>query len=120
MKSKFFTFNQNNSGGSFSFDANRGISHYVIIEAESAEDANVRAESAGLYFNGCDEGMDCKCCGDRWYPTYDKGDKVPSIYGTPITKPFDVYTLWMKDKPEGFVHYKNGKIKPFTLKLKKR
>lgn len=36
----FYTFNQNNSGGSFDFDKARGITHYVIIEANSVEHAN--------------------------------------------------------------------------------
>lgn len=62
----FYTFNQNNSGGGFDFDAKRGISRYVIISADSTEDAIKRAEKIGLYFNGVESGDDCECCGDRW------------------------------------------------------
>lgn len=47
-----------------------GITRYVIIEANSASHANERAEEIGLYFNGCRNGIDCRCCGDRWYKTY--------------------------------------------------
>ena len=53
MKTKFYHFSQNNSGGSF--DISETLAHHVIIEAHSAEDANNRAISVGLYFNGCQE-----------------------------------------------------------------
>lgn len=63
---KFFDFSQNNSGGSFVFDEQRGITHFVIVEAMDADHANSVAENIGLYFNGCESGNDCDCCGDRW------------------------------------------------------
>ena len=68
----FYTFSQNNSGGSFDID--HMLAHFVIIEADTAEEANTIAESVGIYFNGCDEGMDCDCCGDRWYSQWDDKD----------------------------------------------
>lgn len=73
----FFTFHQNNSGGSFT-----GPAKFVIIEAENAETANALAEVKGLYFDGCETGEDCPCCGDRWYRVggYD-GNNEPMIYG---------------------------------------
>lgn len=81
-KTKFFTFNQNNSGGSFDIDLNFGISQYVIIEAENASQANEIALGIGLYFYGCSSGNDCPCCGDRWYEVDDSdGTEFPSIYG---------------------------------------
>ena len=116
-ETKFFEFNQNNSGGSFDFDEKAGISHYVIIEAESAEAANTRAEYIGLYFNGCEEQRDCDCCGDRWYSAYGNGDPVPSLYGEPITEA-ESYSKWMKG-PEGFVHYLDGRIESFDIKIRK-
>lgn len=66
VKTKFFEFQQNNSGGSFVEDAKRGIGPRVWVEAMNAKDANARAEDIGIYFNGCQSGMDCACCGDRW------------------------------------------------------
>lgn len=104
----FYTFNQNNSGGSFDYDAERGISAVVIIEADSAEAANERAEQIGLYFDG--DG-DCECCGDRWYSvsgTYDSAD-VPSIYGTPLES-YEPSYKWMGKYPETYVHYANGTV----------
>ena len=68
----FYTFDQNNSGGQFIGP------NYIIIEADSAEEANTIAqESAGVYFNGCEDNIDCECCGDRWYPVSGKGKKKP-------------------------------------------
>jgi hypothetical protein len=79
---KFFLFRQNNSGGSFA--VNEAVAHSVIIEAYSVKDANARAEDVGIYFNGCDTGADCSCCGDRWYEAQDHdGTDTPLIYGEP-------------------------------------
>jgi hypothetical protein len=66
----WYEFSQNNSGGSFTIDPRDGLGPRVWIEAESADDANDRAESLGIYFNGCDREIDCDCCGDRWYSQY--------------------------------------------------
>jgi hypothetical protein len=77
---KFFHFSQNNSGGSF--DINDTVAHHVIIEAVSASDANARAEAIGIYFEGCANGNDCSCCGDRWSKQWgdDEGAETPLIY----------------------------------------
>lgn len=39
----------------------------MAIEADSEEEAVQRSEQIGLYFNGVEQGIDCDCCGDRWY-----------------------------------------------------
>ena len=79
-KPLFYTFCQNNSGGNFHI--NDTVAHNVIIEAYSADEANAKAESLGIYFNGCDIGRDCQCCGDRWYRQRDDRDATiePMIY----------------------------------------
>lgn len=64
-ESNFWEFTQNNSGGSFDVDSS--LTHRVVVEAASEEEAIRIGENLGIYFNGCDEGMDCPCCGDRWY-----------------------------------------------------
>jgi hypothetical protein len=75
----FYTFGQNNSGGKFHIDEQ--VAHYVIIEANSAKEANQIAESMSIYFDGVQDGRDCDCCGDRWYPQWDeRGDDEPLIY----------------------------------------
>jgi hypothetical protein len=66
-EAKFYEFSQNNSGGSFTTDDN--LCHRLFIEADSDEEAISKAENLGCYWNGVDEGSDCPCCGDRWYPS---------------------------------------------------
>lgn len=107
----FYHFSQNNSGGTFSFDEEDGITHHVIIEADNPSEANFKAEKIGLYFNGCDSGMDCDCCGDRWHEVdkYDASDK-PEVYGD---EPSNVSHKWMDDGKEVAIHYKNGVIEWF-------
>lgn len=60
----FYHYRQNNSGGYFLEPA-----IHVFIQADSVWQADVIAEENGLYFNGCEVGRDCPCCGDRWYGT---------------------------------------------------
>src|SRR6478735_5337089 len=118
-KPKFYAFNQNNSGGGFDFDAECGISHWVIVEAHSAEQANSIAESIGIYFNGCDDGSDCPCCGDRWSSQWsdDKGFDFPSYYGDkPLRDKWENssgYGIKWIEGPEAFVHYLDGTIEAF-------
>lgn len=61
----FYEISQNNSGGSF--DTDEKVCHRLFIEAKSVEQAIEIAENLGCYWNGCENGMDCSCCGDRWY-----------------------------------------------------
>lgn len=74
----FFIFNQNNSGGHF--HQNERVDCYVIVEAKDATQANDRAESIGIYFNGVRADRDCECCGDRWYPAYGDGFALPGVW----------------------------------------
>lgn len=106
----FYSFRQNNSGGSFRIDPDAGISVNVIIEADSATEANERANEIGIYFQGVYWEQDCECCGDRWDPvdSYD-ASSVPSIYGRPIKdEGASISTRWAGDSPEGFIHYADG------------
>ena len=71
----WFTFNQNNSGGYFHGP------RYVLIQANSSVSANAIAEKNDIYFNGCDKGIDCSCCGDRWDRVWqNNGTEKPMIY----------------------------------------
>lgn len=110
---RFFDFSQNNSGGAFSGGRlpDDVLTRTVIVEAEDYRDANSRAERLGIYFNGCEAGYDCPCCGDRWYAMsgYDDGDKVPSYFGVPIESRIEKFGPWMKDF-EVSVVYINGRV----------
>ena len=68
---KLYSFRQNNTFGSW----DEGVGHNVLVEASTSGEANERALTAGVYFNGCTAGRDCGCCGDRWYPAYE--DPLP-------------------------------------------
>lgn len=63
-KNKVYVFKQNNTAGFFII--NDRISPRVYITAKNAKDANIKAESIGIYFDGVKDGSDCICCGDRW------------------------------------------------------
>ena len=64
MKTKMYEFRQNNSGGVLDVDEN--VCKWMFIEAENSEQANKIAQDLGVYFDGCENGQDCDCCGDRW------------------------------------------------------
>lgn len=79
----FYTFAQNNSGGKFHEDEN--VTHYVIIEAGNAEQANHYAEMLGIYFDGSVTERDCPCCGNRWYRVDESdGTPTPTVYGEDV------------------------------------
>jgi hypothetical protein len=109
---KFFTFDQNNSGGFYHNDLESGISGMVIIEAVDYVEANNRAEEIGLYFDGCKNEMDCECCGDRWSRAWEEmGDDKPTVYGEDVfTAKKDFYGDIV------FIHYLDGKIEKVVLK----
>jgi hypothetical protein len=109
---KFFTFDQNNPGGSFDYDLEAGISSTVIIEAADYEQANDRAEEIGLYFDGCYNDIDCECCGDRWCRAWDEdGKDKPSIYDTDV---YEAKASFFRNIV--FIHYLDGKIEKVKLK----
>lgn len=109
----FWTFGQNNSGGSFDFDVERGITHFVIIEASSEAECIARAKSIGLYFDGCATGVDCDCCGDRWSAPWEDGSEFPSVYGHNVRETGSVplrFGGWMDQGREAAVHPLVGPI----------
>lgn len=114
----FYTYNQNNSGGRFVENKRTGIGQYVIIEADTADDANYRAEQIGIYFEGTGDDIDCPCCGDRWFPIYNNdGQPSPQIYGENVENGiYETSCVWGVN---GYIHYKDGSIKVIKVKKKK-
>jgi hypothetical protein len=108
----FYHYRQNNSGGGFNPPAIN-----IIIEADNAEQANRLAIYDGLYFNGCDNGMDCPCCGDRWSEAWsdEKGTESPTIYGESVEEFLKSdYANWGEDGiPEVIIYYKNGTVQTY-------
>lgn len=122
----FFHFDQSNSGGSFHVDQTVGISHHVLVEATTRDEANNRAEAIGLYFDGCATGEDCSCCGDRWsrQEDYSSEPTAEPTVGERIVHPGDgfpakdegapMFGKWLKEGiPEGFIHYADGRVEGF-------
>lgn len=100
VQTKLFKFGQNNSGGNFVIDDVRGLGPNVYIEAVDHNHANSRAEDVGIYFNGCDDGRDCDCCGDRWHTAW----KEDGLDGIEINH----YTFGWHDTI--YIHRLNGTI----------
>ena len=98
----FFTFMQNNSGGSFDHQPESGIGYAVAIEAETADEANAKAQLVGIYFDGVSAGRDCDCCGDRWDKAWeDDGDDEPLMHGKPLVGGWGI---------SSYIHYADGRI----------
>jgi hypothetical protein len=113
VKGKFYTFDQNNSGGSFEYNERSGITHYVIIEAHDLKHAMSRAEDIGIYFHGVASGQDCECCGNRWYePWDDKGTEEPQVYDEHPSKK-EPSVFFKKGQKEIAIHYLDGRIEWF-------
>ncbi|MBR7654821.1 hypothetical protein KCX83_21225 [Brucella oryzae] len=114
LQTRFWTFNQNNSGGSFDFDEDAGITHFTIVEAKDMQHAISRAKEIGIYFDGCDAGIDCPCCGDRWYePWKDDGDEAPTVYGQNVRENGGYANSiggWMQDGKEICIHPLTGPL----------
>lgn len=115
----FFEYAQSNSGGSYMYNHKAGISEHVIVEADNAKDADRRAEDIGLYFNGCETGDDCECCGDRWYAQYtdENGTAVPMVHGEKdasagVVKAPTYYHTHTNGEPFAYIHYLDKTIVP--------
>ena len=67
----FYVYRQNNSGGRFIPPAVD-----VIVEADSAAEADTIAEGVGIYFFGAD---DCSCCGFRWNRAEEEWDRHETL-----------------------------------------
>lgn len=105
----FYEYDQNNSGGGF--DVNDNVTYHVIIEADSADEANRKAEEIGIYFDD-DYDIDCECCGTRWSRAWTDGDETPSIHG----KPVEEYNEYFANDGEAYAHvyYKDCTKRSYT------
>ena len=117
----FYEFRQNNSGGSFTVDQERGISRSVIIEATDHIHANYLAGRLGIYFDGVDQGNDCSCCGDRWYKVSEgDGCEVPAHYRIPLVDAETFFLAFLEEgTPPLYVHLLDGMVFPFHVHEKR-
>ena len=110
----FYTFVQNNSGGKYHRDDE--VTMYVILEADSARDANHLACSHGIYFFGTSTGKDCSCCGDRWEQVSDEdGNEAPLVYGQ---DPKDLAGFYHDGGVYARVFFKNGYVQEHRVCVK--
>lgn len=99
----FYAFWQNNSGGSYIADGT--VEQLVIVEADNAGAANEFACIVGVYFGGVRKGIDCDCCGDRWYSvTEDDAYTVPALADRPVKQFFTT----RNNKVNTVIYYKDG------------
>lgn len=101
---KWYTFDQNNSGGYFV--TNENVCEVVCIEAETAEQAILKAEEF------CENDDSCPCCGDRWsfWIDDDDGKEKPSWYDKAIE---DTLPDWYRK--EARLHYADGRIETIAF-----
>jgi len=69
----FYVFDQNNSHGAFVDPA-----VFVIVEADTPQQANKRALEAGVYFDD-NYFKDCECCGMRWTRAHDDSESFDTV-----------------------------------------
>lgn len=112
MAAKFYTFYQNRINGcGWEIDEEEHTSRYVIIEADSADDANQRARKLGMGHEA------------RWPKVGEaSSDEVPSVFGEPIgalEQPPDRFNVTVEiDRPLATVHYQDGHVETFTPRIR--
>ncbi|MEV5407168.1 hypothetical protein AB0L20_32150, partial [Streptomyces albidoflavus] len=67
--------------------------------------ANSRALGLGIYFNGCVDGRDCRCCGDRWNAVHEDDGE------TTIDVDAQYDFMW---HPAIYLHAIDGSVLAFT------
>ena len=92
---KKYIYTQNNSGGPYEYPEWTGpadlggvftyypeghhklkapVDVWVLAESEAQADELVQ-KYAGVYFQGVKLGLDCYCCGDRWYKGFEEEEE---------------------------------------------
>lgn len=95
----FYIFRQNNSFGTFT--VNNDVTYNVVIEAENEEQALDKAVDLGMYFDGCEKGIDCPCCGDRW-------DKYPEEVDADYSVREEPHWRALEDEPSFYIYLLDG------------
>jgi hypothetical protein len=111
IATKFYNFQQNNSGGYFVKDKDNGVNEEIIIEAKNAKEAWERLEKIGDKVDGFFDY--CGCCGERWSNWLEDNDgkSEPMHYDTPLNQvEKSIFRLGC------FVHYYDKTIKEFIYK----
>ena len=119
MGNKWFCFYQNNSGGYW-----KGPARFVLVETDTEDAACEKAEEVGVYFDGCETGDDCHCCGDRWSRFMVKPLDHPTVCGKNVLEDLPDPFLWDAGRSIGIAEplvllvYANGEKKELFAKGK--
>ncbi len=109
INTKFYQFEQNNSGGYLVQSDEHGVCETVIIEAQNESEAQHRLDQIGNKVAGFNSY--CGCCGARWNGATNDGDDTPMHYGKPLDE-VEVDFI----RTHSFVHYYDGTFKEFKYK----
>lgn len=106
----FYHFSQNNSGGSFDFDKEKGITCHLIIEADNHHKANKKLKDlVGDIIGG--SGGYCPCCGDRWYEVDERdGETEAKIYGELFSEYDSTRRSWVEGGFDACLHKADGSL----------
>lgn len=105
INTKFACFIQNNSGGYFMKDAEKGIGVYVIIEGVNLAHINERADAIFEDFSDY-----CSCCGERWQSAWESDlYDFPDIWGKLIHL-MPENKMMSYNEQGAFIHYMDGTI----------
>ena len=114
---KLFVVHQNNSGGSYCVNDFNGTGERVFVLAKDEYSALDLLEGKSVvYFDGVSQGLDCECCGDRWWRYAEEveyeNNKVVSFYSFDEAYDFVVYYVkndrWLRD----YVCYLHDETQP--------
>jgi hypothetical protein len=113
---RFYLYDQNNSGGYFVYDENFGRN--VLIEAHSPNEANEKMADMGCWSHGC-----CSCCGDRWHSfysgdTYDVYQTVEEVMARCAPDPAG--PSWNRKGEDLVVHYLDGRREWFNKEAQEK
>lgn len=100
ITTRFWTFKQNNSGGIFDHDPDKGIGYAIAVEAVDLDHATARARKIVEIYPAS---YDCPCCGERWslWVWPEDGEEVPELYGQPIRGGWGI---------PSYTHYLDGRV----------
>lgn len=112
----FFMWSQNNSGGHFA--VNDDLTWRVVIQADTYGEAEYKALTLGIYYNGVEDDRDCDCCGDRWYEGSELGDD--QLKDKTLEEHLQEYAdEYGWESPSVIIHYADGTKGTITKAVKK-
>ncbi|MGZ8887979.1 MAG: DUF7296 family protein [Halobacteriota archaeon] len=108
---KWWSFDQNNSGGYWEVDDN--VSQWVHIQEWSASEAVSKLNALTSHHSYCE------CCGERWndWVDEDDGNPEPMCYGKTLEVfEEDEYSRWFQE-PTGKhrLHFFDGRIASYKI-----